>query len=333
VSHTPVWIMRQAGRYLPEYRKIRETADFLTMTTTPDLAAEVTLQPIRRFGLDAAILFSDIMTPLQGMGVTVEFTPGPVIPEPIRAPGEVSRLTPLIPEESVPYVLETIRAVRSELDADTPLIGFAGAPFTLFCYLVQGGGSKNFMDAKAFLYSEPAAAQELLGRLADAMVAYLSAQAEAGAQALMLFDSWVGTLGPEEFLLFALPAAERTLAALQHLDVPLIYFPNQGATLLRHVAQMSADVIGVDWRISLADARALLGSGKAVQGNLDPAALFAPPAELKRHIDRVLKDAGPGPGHVFNLGHGIEPNTDPGAVQFLVDYVHEKTAAATAGRA
>jgi uroporphyrinogen decarboxylase len=330
-THTPVWIMRQAGRYLPEYRKIREKADFQTMTTTPDLAAEVTLQPIRRFGLDAAILFSDIMTPLQGMGMAVEFTPGPVVSAPIRAPGDVGRVTPLNPEESVPYVLDTVRAVRGELATNTPLIGFAGAPFTLFCYLVQGGGSKNFMEAKAFLYSEPTAAKELLDKLADSMAAYLEAQAEAGAQALMLFDSWVGILGPEEFSRYAMPAAERTLASLQRLDVPLIYFPNQGATLLRHVAKASADVIGVDWRLSLADARALLGPGKAVQGNLDPAALFAPPVQLKRHIDRVLGEAGPGPGHVFNLGHGIEPNTDPGAVQLLVDYVHERTAAAGSG--
>ena len=324
--------MRQAGRYLPEYRKIREKADFQTMTTTPDLAAEVTLQPIRRFDLDAAILFSDIMTPIQGMGIGVEFTPGPTVASPIRTPGDVRRLTPLIPEESVPFVLDTVRAVRDNLDANTPLIGFAGAPFTLFCYLVQGGGSKNFMEAKAFLYSEPKAATDLLEKLADSMAIYLNAQAEAGAQALMLLDSWVGILGPQEFSRYAMPAVERTLASLNHLDVPLIYFPNQGATLLREVAKVSADTVGIDWRISLSDARAKLGPGKAVQGNLDPAALFAPPAELKRHIDRVLNDAGAGPGHVFNLGHGIDPNTDPGAVQLLVDYVHERTAAAGSGR-
>ena len=332
MPYTPVWIMRQAGRYLPEYRKLREKADFLTMTTTPDLAAEATLQPIRRFDLDAAILFSDIMTPLQGMGVTVEFTPGPNIASPIRTAADVGRLTQLNPEESVPYVLDTIRAVRGELGADTPLIGFAGAPFTLMCYLVQGGGSKSFMEARAFLYSEPVAAQELLDKLADAMIAYMLAQAEAGAQALMLFDSWVGMLGPAEFSQYALPAVERTLSALQHLDIPLIYFPNQGATLLRHVAQSRADVVGVDWRLSLADARALLGPGKAVQGNLDPAALFASPAELKRLIDRVLSEAGPGPGHIFNLGHGIEPITNPDAVRLLVDYVHEKTSDVGAGK-
>jgi len=324
-SHTPVWIMRQAGRSLPEYRRVREKVDFLTLTKTPELAAEVTLQPVRRYALDAAILFSDIMTPVEGMGVAVEFEPGPVVVDPIRSPAAVARLRVPDPRETVPFVLDAIRILRRELPASAPLIGFAGAPFTLFCYLVQGYGSKTFTDAKAFLFAEPDAAHRLLDKLAASMAAYLRAQAEAGAQALMLFDSWVGLLEPEAFRTFALPAVARIMAELAPLQLPLIYFPNQGATLLPDVRAAGAHVVGIDWRVPLSAARHALGPEIAVQGNLDPAALFAPPAELKRKIDHVLAEAGPGPGHVFNLGHGIERTTSPDAVTLLVDYVHERT--------
>jgi uroporphyrinogen decarboxylase len=326
VSHTPVWIMRQAGRYLPEYRKIRAEVDFLTLTKTPELAVEVTLQPVRRFGMDAAILFSDIMTPVEGMGVPLDFAPGPVIETPIRSLDQVEALRVPDPEESVPFVLETVRLLSRALPASAPLIGFAGAPFTLFCYLVQGGGSKTFSEAKAFLFSEPEASHKLLEKLADTMVRYLEAQARAGAKALMMFDSWVGLLGPEQYREFAFPAVRRVIDALRPLDVPLIYFPNQGATLLPTVRECGADVVGIDWRLSLADARGILGPDIAVQGNLDPTALFAPRPELARQIDRVLGNAGPVPGHIFNLGHGIEKTTDPDAVAFLVDHVHEVSA-------
>ena len=322
VPHTPVWIMRQAGRYLPEYRRIREDVDFLTLTKTPELAAEVTLQPIRRFGMDAAILFSDIMTPIEGMGLELDFDPGPVIATPVRSSADVDRLVVPEPREHVPFVMETIRILRRELPASAPLIGFAGAPFTVFCYAVQGGGSKTFNEAKAFMYSEPAAATSLLEKLADTMALYLEAQAEAGAQALMIFDSWAGILGPEAYREFALPAVQRVIARLKPLGVPIIYFPNQGATLLSAARECGADVIGVDWRTPLSQARAVLGPELAVQGNLDPAALFAPRDELGRQIDRVIRDAGPEPGHIFNLGHGIERTTDPDAVAFLVDRVH-----------
>jgi len=322
-THTPVWIMRQAGRYLPEYRKVREKADFLTLTKTPELAAEVTLQPVRRFGMDAAILFSDIMTPLEGMGVAIEFCPGPVIAEPVRSAAAVDRLRPIDPEESVPYVQQAIRILRQELTV--PLIGFAGAPFTLFCYLVEGSGSKTFTRAKALLMSEPATATRLLEMLADTVARCLEAQAAAGAQALMLFDSWAGLLTPGDFRSVALPAVRSILTRLRSLDVPLIYFPNQGATLLEDVATLPADVVGVDWRMPLDRARAILGPGLAVQGNLDPTALFAPPAELERRVDEVLDAAGPAPGHIFNLGHGIDRRTDPDAVARLVDRVHERS--------
>jgi uroporphyrinogen decarboxylase len=318
--------MRQAGRYLPEYRKIRAEVDFLTLTKTPELAVEVTLQPVRRFGMDAAILFSDIMTPVEGMGVALDFAPGPVIETPIRSIEQVEALRvpdPQDPDEGVPFVLETVRLLSEALPASAPLIGFAGAPFTLFCYLVQGGGSKTFSEAKAFLFAEPEASHRLLEKLAATMTRYLEAQAHAGAQALMIFDSWAGLLGPEQYREFAYPAVQRMIDSLRPLDVPLIYFPNQGATLLATVAECGADVVGIDWRLPLSDARRILGPGTAVQGNLDPTALFAPREELALQIDRVLTDAGPAPGHIFNLGHGIEKATDPDAVAFLVDRVHE----------
>jgi uroporphyrinogen decarboxylase len=324
VPHRPIWIMRQAGRYLPEYRALRAKVNFEALTRTPELAAEVTLQPLRRFELDAAILFSDIMTPLQGMGVDLAFEPGPVVRDPIRTDAQIDALPALVPQRDVPFVLKTIQLVRANLPRPVPLIGFAGAPFTLLCYLVCGRPSKEFAAARTFLYAQPRAAQHLLERLGDAMAEYLAAQAEAGAQALMLFESWAGLLGVREFTQFALPAVRRTAAALRRTGVPLIYYVNQGSALMPAVAQLDVDVIGVDWRSGLADVRRALGPGKAVQGNLDPAALFAPAAELRRHVDAVLDEAGPAPGHIFNLGHGIWPDTDPDAVARLVDYVHER---------
>ncbi len=321
--HRPIWIMRQAGRYLPEYRALRAKVDFETLTRTPELAAEVTLQPLRRFPLDAAILFSDIMTPLQGMGVQLSFEPAPVVRSPIRSDEQIEALPALNAARDVPFVLESIRLIRAGAPRDVPLIGFAGAPFTLLCYLVCGRPSKEFAAARTFLYAQPLAAERLLSRLADAMAEYLAAQAGAGAQALMLFESWAGLLAPREYARFALPAVRRTAARLRKLGVPLIYYLNQGATLMPSVAELDVDVIGVDWRSDLSQVRALLGPGKAVQGNLDPAALFAPAAELERHTRAVLDEAGAAPGHIFNLGHGIWPDTDPDAVARLVDYVHE----------
>ncbi len=326
VPYTPIWIMRQAGRYLPEYRAVRAKVSFEALTRTPELAAEVTLQPLRRFALDAAILFSDIMTPLQGMGIELTFEPGPVVREPIRTRAAIEALRPLAPEQDVPFVLETIRLIRAAAPRNVPLIGFAGAPFTLFCYLVGGRPSKEFEAARAFLYSDPQAAVRLLDHLADAMAAYLGAQAAAGAQALMLFESWGGLLAPPQFEHFALAAARRTLSALRSRGVPLIYYLNQGSALHERLAALEADVIGVDWRSPLGTVRRVLGAGKAVQGNLDPAALFAAPEVLEREAERVLREAGGQPGHIFNLGHGIWPHTDPDAVARLVDIVHERSA-------
>jgi uroporphyrinogen decarboxylase len=327
VPHTPIWVMRQAGRYLPEYRALRAKSDFVTMTRTPELAAEVTLQPLRRFELDAAILFSDIMTPLQGMGVDLTFEPGPVVREPIRTDAQIDALAELVPERDVPFVLESIKLIRPNVPRGAPLIGFAGGPFTLLCYLVCGRPSKEFGAARSFLYAQPGSAERLLDKLADAMAAYLGAQAAAGAQALMMFESWAGLLAAPEFNRFALRAVRRTMAALRaKTDVPLIYYVNQGSALMESVADLDVDVIGVDWRSSLKTVRRELGTGKAVQGNLDPAALFAEPEDLKRHIDAVLDAAGPTPGHIFNLGHGIWQETNPDAVARMVDYVHERTA-------
>jgi uroporphyrinogen decarboxylase len=325
VPFTPIWVMRQAGRYLPEYRAIREKVDFLTLTKTPELAAEVTLQPIRRFGMDAAILFSDIMTPVEGMGIDLDFAPGPVIGNPVRRPEDVDRLRIADPYETVPFVMETIRILRRELPVTAPLIGFAGAPWTLFCYVVEGKGSKTFIGAKSFLFAQPAAGQTLLEKLADTMIAYLRAQAEAGAQALMVFDSWAGLLSPWEFRAFALPAVRRTIQGVKDLGLPVIYFPNHGSTIMKDAGTTGAHVLGVDWRLPLSDARKILGRGVAVQGNLDPAALFAPRHELGNQIRRVLEEAGDEPGHIFNLGHGIERTTDPDALAYLVDCVHEWT--------
>jgi uroporphyrinogen decarboxylase len=324
VPHRPIWIMRQAVRYLPEYRALRAKVDFATLTRTAELAAEVTLQPLRRFELDAAILFSDIMTPLQGMGVALDFEPAPVVRDPIRSDKQIDALPALVPQRDVPFVLEALRLVRAGVPRGTPVIGFAGAPFTLMCYLVCGRPSKEFAAARAFLYSRPDSAQRLLERLSDAMATYLAAQAAAGAQALMLFESWAGLLAAPEYARFALPAVRRTLAALRPLGVPLIYYLNQGSALMGAIADLDVDVVGVDWRSPLSEVRRVLGPAKAVQGNLDPAALFASPEDLKRSAAAVIAAAGNAPGHIFNLGHGIGPDTNPDAVARLVDFVHEQ---------
>ncbi|MHB1191444.1 MAG: uroporphyrinogen decarboxylase [Longimicrobiales bacterium] len=326
-EHAPVWIMRQAGRYLPEYRKLRESVDFLTATKTPEVAARITLQPMDRFPLDAAILFSDIMTPLEGMGVGLDFDPGPVLERPIRSAAEAAAVRPLDPEEGTPFVMEAIRQVRAELAPHRALIGFAGAPFTLFCYLVQGGGSKDFMEARSFLRLETQASTELLDLLGDSMVRYLVAQARSGADALMLFDSWVGLLGPDSYRRFVLPLMRRVVSEIRaQVDCPIIYFANGGATLIPDVKEVGADVVGIDWSLPLSRAVAQLGSGAVVQGNLDPAALFAPRDELDEAVRDVLREGAGAAAHVFNLGHGIHRTTDPDQVAFLVDRVHEQSA-------
>ena len=340
VERTPVWIMRQAGRYLPEYRAVRERYDFLTCCRTPELACEITLQPVARLGVDAAILFSDILVPLPGMGVQVEFTPAPQLAQPIRGDADVASLRVPDAREATPYVLEAVRLIRRQLGGRVPLIGFAGAPFTMATYLVEGGGSRSFSAIKGLLFSEPRTAHRLLGVCADTVASYLGEQVKAGAQAAMLFDTWAGLLAPDDIRTFVLPYATRVLAAVRTAaadagtaGVPLIYYAGEAAGWLESCANMGADVIGLDWRLGLDAARARVGPGVALQGNLDPSVLLGPRPFIRQRTLDVLRAAsgvtgdsarpGPAVGHVFNLGHGILPQTPPDHARLLVDSVRE----------
>lgn len=324
VDRTPVWLMRQAGRYMEEYRAVRARYDFLTMCKTPELAAEVTLQPVRRLGVDAAILFADILLPLEGMGIDLAFAKdeGPVIRNPVRSAADVDRLRVIDPAEAVPYVLEAVRLVRRELDGEVPLIGFSGAPFTLASYMIEGGGSKNYLLCKRLMWEAPAVWHALMDKLARVVVRYLRAQVDAGAQAVQVFDSWVGALAPDDYREYVLPHTRAVMEGLSALGVPVIHFANNASTLLDLVREAGGDVIGVDWRIDIGEARRRLGDGVAVQGNLDPMALFAPPAVIEEKVRRILAAAGDRPGHVFNLGHGIHKETPVEHVAALVEAVH-----------
>jgi uroporphyrinogen decarboxylase len=323
VERTPVWIMRQAGRYLPEYREVRKKVDFLTLCRTPELATEVTLQPIDRFGFDAAILFSDILVPAEALGCRVTFNPGPVLDKPLRTAEAIDAIEVADPRESVPYVFETVRSLRRELDGRASLIGFAAAPFTLAVYLVEGQGSKHFTQVKRLLFGAPDAAHALLGKVTELTVAYLEAQIDAGAQAVQLFDTWAGMLGPDDYREFALRWAKEVLERLRPKDVPRIYFALDSAHLWGEIRHCGADVAGVDWRTPLDVASAALGDGFAVQGNLDPATLFAPPEVVDRRVRAIVKKGAGLPGHVFNLGHGIFPDTPVESVEALVRAVRE----------
>jgi uroporphyrinogen decarboxylase len=316
--------MRQAGRSLPEYRELRKKHPvFSAVIEAPELAAQVTLQPVRRLGVDAAILFSDIMTPVQAIvpGVDIHPGKGPVVDQPFRTRADLERLRPLEPDVDLPYVLETVRMLRTELPADVPLIGFAGAPFTVASYLVEGGKSNDYRRTKALMYGDPELWSELAGRLADIALATLRAQVEAGAQAVQLFDSWVGNLSADDYRRFVLPASTRIFEGLADLDVPRIHFGVGTAHLVGLLAEAGADVVGIDWRMPLATARTLVGD-RAIQGNLDPTVLFAPPEVVEDRTRAVLADAGEQPGHVFNLGWGVLPDTDPDQLQRVVDIVH-----------
>jgi len=332
VPRTPVWMMRQAGRYLPQYRAVRERAGgFLAMCKTPELACEVTLQPIDEFGFDAAILFSDILIPLEGMGLDIDFTPAPVIARPVASAGDVDRLAVPDPTEAVPYVLEAVRLIRAGLAGRVPLIGFAGAPFTLACYAIEGHGSKTWSKAKAMLLGQPAIGHALLDKLARCQAAYLEAQVAAGAEAVQLFDSWAGALAPRDFRELALRYAREVFALLRASPtwrsggVPIIYFVNGCAPYLDDLAGCGADVLGVDWRVDLAEVRRRVPE-LAVQGNLDPACLYLDPEPLRQRVGDVLRAAGDAPGHVFNLGHGLEPDMDPERVRSVVAAVRELSA-------
>jgi uroporphyrinogen decarboxylase len=322
VERTPVWFMRQAGRSLPEYRKLREAHPaFSDVVHRADLAAEVTLQPVRRHGVDAAILFSDIMTSVQAIvpGVDIHPGKGPVVEQPFRTKADLGRLRPLEPEADVPYVLETVARVREELSDDVALIGFGGAPFTVASYLVEGGKSRDYRHTKALMYGEPETWFGLADRLADITLASLRAQVAAGAQAIQLFDSWVGALSAQDYEQYVLPASKRIFDGLRDLDVPMIHFGVGTSHLLPLMSDAGATVVGCDWRTPLAEGRKL---GKAVQGNLDPTVLFAPLPVVEQKVREVLADAGDEPGHVFNLGWGVLPETDADVITRVVEVVH-----------
>ena len=336
VERTPAWIMRQAGRYLPEYRAVRERHEFLTCCRTPEIACEITLQPVARLGVDAAILFSDILVPLPGMGIDVRFEPGPRLERSVRTAADVRTLRVPDPRENTSYVLEAIRLIRRELPREVPLIGFAGAPFTMAAYLVEGGGSRTFTTLRAMLHREPATLHELLRVCADTAAAYLREQVLAGAQAAMLFDTWAGLLSPRDVREFVVPYARRVIDAVgraagaSDTAVPAIYYGGEAAGWIEACRDTGADVIGIDWRLDLDAARLRLGTEPVLQGNLDPAVLLGPPERIRERTRAVLQaartDTGTGAGsrgHIFNLGHGILPETPPAHARLVVDTVRE----------
>lgn len=330
--HTPVWLMRQAGRYMPEYRAIKERfPSILEMVKDPAVAAEITLQPVKAFDVDAAIVFADILTLLEGMGLPLEFIKGhgPVIRQPLREPADVGRLVVRPPEESLGFTLEAIRLAKRELGARLPLIGFSGAPFTLACYAIEGGASRDFLKAKTLMYREPAAWHTLMDKLASAIGEYLAAQVKAGADALQLFDSWVGALGPDDYRRFVLPHTRKALQGARAAGsrVPVIHFGTGTAGILPLLKESGGDVIGVDWRSDLATAWDRLGPDVAVQGNLDPAILLSTPAEIRRQAARILDSVRGRPGHIFNLGHGVLEPTPVDHVRLLVDFVRSHSRA------
>ncbi len=317
--------MRQAGRSSPSYRAIREKHGILDMVKNPDIATQVTLQPVKELGVDAAILFADLLIPLEAMGVPVRIATGegPVIEQPIRKPDDVEHLKPLDPERDLAFVTETIRRVRAK--TEVPFIGFAGAPFTLASYLIEGGGSKDFAATKAFMYRHAASWDALLDLLADSMAAYLRAQVDAGAQALQVFDSWAGAVSPTDYTSRVQPHTRRLFAGIRETDVPLIHFGTGTAGFLEAFAVSGGDVVGVDWRISLDEAARRLGPERSIQGNLDPAALLGPPEAWRAHAADVLRRAESAAGHIFNLGHGVLPDTPIDHLRDLVTFVHEST--------
>jgi uroporphyrinogen decarboxylase len=324
---TPVWFMRQAGRYMAEYRAIRAHHTLLEICARPELAAEVTLQPVDALGVDAAILFADILLPLEPLGLQLAFAPGegPVIYNRLRTAGDVAGLRPVDVEADLGHVLETVRLVRRRLDGRVPLIGFAGAPFTVASYAIEGGASRHFIETKKLMFGAPAVWHDLMTRLSRVLADYLAAQVRAGAQAVQLFDSWAGTLSPDDYRRSVLPYSKAVLDALAPLGVPRIHFGVGTGGLLEALRDAGGEVIGVDAQTPLDQARRRVGPDRAVQGNLDPVALFAPRAELERRVDDVLCRAGGRPGHIFNLGHGILPHTPVDQVRAVVEMVHEKS--------
>lgn len=322
--YTPVWLMRQAGRYMKEYRALRKKFSFLEMCKKSDVAAEVTLQPLQKFKLDAAIIFSDILIPLEPMGVDFEFAKGegPVFHRPVREMKDVERLKVIAPEEETPFLMEAIRIVRRELEGKIPLIGFSGAPFTLASYMIEGGHSRNYIFTKGLMYQHRPVWDLLMEKISETLIRYLNAQTRAGAQALQIFDSWVGCLTPDDYEEYVLPYSRKVIDGVDK-SVPLIHFATTSSTLLERMKRAGGNVIGVDWRVNLDEAWERIGYDVGIQGNLDPVVLFGPVDVIKKEAKRILDRAGGRPGHIFNLGHGILPDTPVDHVAALVDFVHE----------
>lgn len=325
VDCTPVWFMRQAGRYLPEYRRIRRRISFIEMCKNPNIAAEVTIQPLRRFDIDAAIIFADILLPLEKMNVGLRFTSGdgPIINKPVRTLTDVNKLKVIPSEESTPYLFEAIRIVKRELHGKIPLIGFSGAPFTLASYLVEGGHSQNYLKTKKLMYFEPDVWLKLMNKLTQTVLNYLKAQVEAGAQALQIFDSWVGCLSPEDYRKFVLPFMKKIFTDLRSINVSIIHFSTGTSGIIELISESGGDVIGIDWKSNIDSAWKRIGYNKAIQGNLDPAFLLGPKKFLKERVNDILNRTKGRNGHIFNLGHGVLPQTPVDNVKFLVDTVHE----------
>jgi uroporphyrinogen decarboxylase len=335
VEHTPVWMMRQAGRYLPEYRAIREKHGFLEMCRTPELAVEVSLQPVDLVGVDAAIMFSDILVSFPGMGLELEFAKGegPVIHNPIRTAADVARLKVADPIEHTGFVMEILKTLRRELVDKVPLIGFAGAPFTLASYAIEGHGTRDYENCKALMWSDPVAWDALLTKFADTTIAYLCAQIDAGAQVVQLFDSWVGYVAPYDYERSVLPHSKRVIDEVSEYGakkveggVPVIHFANGATSMLDLVQRAGGDVLGVDWRLDMAKVIELIDPRFGIQGNIDPVALFGPDESISAIVDDIVTKVGKRPGHVFNLGHGIHKTTDPEKARTLVRLVHEHSA-------
>ena len=334
VDATPVWFMRQAGRSLADYRALRERYDILTLATTPDLAAQVAVMPVDRLGVDACVLFADIMLPLTGMGVPYTIQPdiGPIIERPIRTEADVDAIRIVEAEEATPYVFETVRILRRELGERAAVLGFSGAPFTIACYLVEGRPSRDYARAKAMMFGNPALWHRLMAKITEVMVRYLRGQVEAGAQVIQLFDSWVGALSPAHYQDYVLPYSARIFRELRPTGVPTVHFGTGAASLLELMADAGSDIVSVDWRVGLDDAWARIGHDRGIQGNLDPAMVLAPWDAVEDGARDVLRRAGGRPGHVFNLGHGVLPQADPGVLARLVEFVHAETAVGVTAR-
>ena len=328
VDATPVWFMRQAGRVFTQYRQLREKYDILTIARTPELAAKVTLLPVDELGVDAAVMFADIMLPLEGMGVPFHIEPdiGPIIPDPIRSHGDVETIRVTGPEEGTPYVLDAVKLLRLELGDRAALVGFSGSPFTLACYMIEGRPSRDYAHAKSLMFGQPAVWHTLMDKITDVVVLYVRGQVESGVQVVQLFDSWVGVLSPDQYQKYVMPYARRVFRELRKLGVPSIHFGTGAASLLELMADVGCDMVSIDWRVPLDRAWSRIGYHHGIQGNLDPTMLLAPFEVTQAGADDILARAAGRAGHVFNLGHGVLPQTDPADLARLVEHVHERSA-------